>query len=96
MLRASTAKQFIEWLAYNEFEPFGEWRDDYRTASIVQMIHNVAVKKEHQKKLEEFVLKFGEQTKKQTWQQQKALFMMMVGAPEHMFTSPKTADEANG
>lgn len=79
MLRGMTAKQFFEWIAFDELEPFGEERDDIRTASIVQMIHNVNVKAGHQKKLSDFILKFGDpQPHKQTWQQQKALFLMMM------------------
>ncbi len=81
MLRSLTAKQFYEWVAYNELEPFGEWRDDYRAASIAQMIYNVAVEKQYRKNdIGQFVLKFGEQTRRQTPEQQKALFMLMVGA----------------
>jgi hypothetical protein len=78
MLRSMPATMFFEWIAYSTLEPFGEERDDYRAASICQMIHNINVKREHQKKLTDFVLNFGET--KQTWQQQKALFMMMVTA----------------
>jgi hypothetical protein len=80
MLRQMTGRQFYEWVAYAEMEPFGERRDDYRAASIVQMIHNSVVKKEHQKSMDKFLLPFGEETHKQTPQQQKALFFMMVGA----------------
>jgi hypothetical protein len=61
MLRSITAKQFQEWEAYAKLEPFNELRDDYRFASIVAMIFNMAVAVKDRKTLAEFVLPFGEQ-----------------------------------
>ena len=62
MLREWTAKQFIEWEAFIELEPWSfdpELRADYRTAAICQMIYNTQVtKKADLKKLEEFLLHF--------------------------------------
>ena len=63
MLRTNSAKQFFGWLAYSEIEPFGELRDDYRAASIREMIYNTSVvKKEDRRPLEDFLLPFGEKT----------------------------------
>lgn len=64
MLRSITAKQFSEWIAYAALEPFDERRQDYRIASIVQMIFNMAVDVKNRKTIEEFVLPFGEQEEK--------------------------------
>lgn len=44
MLRELTAKQLLEWRAYDELDPFGEERDDYRAASIREMVFNMSGK----------------------------------------------------
>lgn len=82
LLRRFTAKQFRDWEIYNELEPFGEIRADYRAASISSMIFNMAVEPKHRKPLKEFLLKF-EQTgekPKQTWQQQLQLLKILSAA----------------
>lgn len=38
--------QYCTWLAYNQLDPFLVERDDWRSASIVNMIHNVNVTKQ--------------------------------------------------
>ncbi len=58
MLRSMGWRQFQRWMWYEQMEPFGQLRSDYLTAMIVQMAHNVAVKKEDQKSIETFLLKF--------------------------------------
>ena len=80
MLRSLTAKQFIEWEHYARLEPFDELRADYRTASIREMLHNMAVVAKHRKPLDYFLLKYGdavedepEQRQGQTWQEKKAV-----------------------
>jgi Protein of unknown function (DUF4035) len=63
-------------LAYKKIEPFRELREDYRNASVVQVIANTMGRGKKQKAftLEEMRLKFGEQEKKkQTWQEQLAI-----------------------
>lgn len=42
MLREITWEQFLEWRMYDDLDPFGEDRDDYRFASIVQALWNIA------------------------------------------------------
>lgn len=64
--RRLSAKDFQQWMWYEEVEPFGQLRDDYRTAQIVAMVHNAAVDSEHQKSTNEFLLKFGEPKRKRT------------------------------
>lgn len=87
-----TAKRFMEWENYAVLEPFNELRDDYRTASIVQMIANVnRGSKDAPYKLEDFLLKFGEPEKKprkQSWEEQLAFAKIIAmaqnaGAVEH-------------
>lgn len=84
MLRSLTAKQFRNWELYDEMEPFGEKRADYRTASIVQVIANVNRGTQTPAyKLEDFVLPFGDEpsTKpKQSWQEQLKLLTVFSSA----------------
>jgi len=84
MLRSLTAKQFAEWEHYARLEPFGEVRDDYRAASIAVMIANVnRGPKQPSYKLEDFLLKFGDdvqQNRPQTWQEKLAIARAIVVA----------------
>lgn len=41
MLREMDAIEWIEWQVYMGLEPFGEWRDDVRAASICTTLANV-------------------------------------------------------
>jgi hypothetical protein len=63
MLRAMSAKHFRDWEAYAQIEPFDEMRQDYRIASVVAMIFNMAVKAGDRKPIKEFLLQFGEEAK---------------------------------
>ena len=83
ILRGLTAKQFRAWEHYAELEPFDETRADYRAASIVQMLYNVnRGSKQKAVALEDVVLKFGAQEKKdqqkQTPQQQFAILKVLA------------------
>jgi hypothetical protein len=40
MLASITARQFQEWRAYADIEPFDERRADYRAAQVVQAVRN--------------------------------------------------------
>ena len=64
-----SARRFAEWMWYEQVEPFGELRADYRSAQVVSMIHNVAVKPEHQKTVEAFLLKFDAKKKQSVAEQ---------------------------
>lgn len=86
-----TAKQFRAWQHYFELEPFDETRQDYRIASIVQMLYNVnRGKNSPVGKLQDFVLKFGEQEErpKQTTQQQLSLLQVLA----HMHANDPTPE----
>lgn len=64
MLGQISTRQFQEWRAYADLEPFDEERADLRSAQIVQAIFSVHRRK-HQgpPKLKDCVLRFGEQDK---------------------------------
>jgi len=65
MLRSLTAKQFMEWEYYAQLEPFNELRQDYRVASILQMLANVnRGPNDKPYSLADFLLNFGEQEPK--------------------------------
>ncbi len=86
MLRSLTAKQFAEWRAYAAIDPFEETRQDYRIASIVQMLANVnrdPKRRQTPYELEEMRLKFGErnvQERRQTRETHIALIKAYVQA----------------
>lgn len=61
MLRQMPPAQIRDWMIYEQVEPFGELRADYRAASIRETIHNLAVKKAYRKPVSAFLLKIGEQ-----------------------------------
>lgn len=78
--------QLRRWMEFEQLEPFGELRADYRTAQIVAMIHNVAVTPKDQKSIEEFLLKFGENRgKKQSVAEQ----VMILNAMAAAFSAPE-------
>jgi hypothetical protein len=83
LLRRITARQFAEWRVALRQCMFGERRQDYRAAQMVAMLHNVNVKKEHQKSIEYFLLKFDgepETRKRQSVKEQiMALNIMSMG-----------------
>jgi hypothetical protein len=61
MLRGMSARQFNEWRAYADLEPFDEVRADYRAAQVVQVLLNTYRKKgKAPVRLEECLLHFGE------------------------------------
>lgn len=79
MLRRITAKQFRAWAHYDQLEPFGEIRADYRTASIVQMIANVnRGKKQKPYTLQEMLLKFEEAEPKRKQSPQEQLSILNI------------------
>ncbi len=40
MHNALSLDQLLEWEAYNELDPIGEWRGDFRMASVMHIIVN--------------------------------------------------------
>jgi hypothetical protein len=87
MLRSITATQFMTWQAYAALEPFGEERDDYRAASIVQMLANVNRDPKKHKDgfaITDFLLRFGDsegpRAEKKDWKQMKAMTQFIAEA----------------
>ena len=61
MLRGMSARQFQEWRAYADLEPFDEERADLRAGSIVQAFLNTHGRRRGQRpyQLKDCVLRFG-------------------------------------
>lgn len=63
MLREMTWSQFLEWRAFDDLEPFGEERSDFRTAQVVQTLWNIHRDPKRNPDgwpLTDFVLAFGD------------------------------------
>jgi hypothetical protein len=81
MLREMTWREFREWMAFSELEPFDEVRADIRCAHIVATLLNL-----HRKKgaravtVQDVRLLFGDEKeiRRQTPQQQEAVAKMFV------------------
>jgi hypothetical protein len=53
-VRAMPYEEFVSWKTFFVIEPWG-WHDrEYRTASLLAMLLNINVKKEHQKSVKDF------------------------------------------
>jgi tRNA uridine 5-carbamoylmethylation protein Kti12 len=86
MLRRLTARQFINWEIYDAIEPFGQLREDYRTAQIVSLLYNVnRGKHDKAKSVEDFLLKFEEPQPKQTWQEQLTYMKIFAAAQNRAY-----------
>lgn len=80
LLTTTTAKELLEWQAYDSIQPFGDERADLRAASIRHAVIAVhAKKKSDQPKLADCMLKF-EAKKKQTESQIEQLLKSLVRA----------------
>jgi hypothetical protein len=91
MLREISAKQFIEWIAFDELEPIGGLKDDYRAASIVATLVNLRRNVEKFPApipISNFLLKWGDELRNQpavkppqkTWQQLKLIGQVMAAS----------------
>lgn len=73
MLRGMSAREFNEWRAYADLEPFDEARSDLRAASIVQALLNTRRPKgKPPYKLQDCMLRFGVDAEPQQQDPEKA------------------------
>lgn len=57
------ARELVEWAAFYELEPFGEWRADLRMAVLASLIANANRDPEKRPEpftVDDFMLRFGE------------------------------------
>ena len=76
MLRSLSSLQFEKWRVYDELDPFGEERDDYRFASISQALWNIArnvLTNPNGWPITDFIVRFGD-------------------TPSYKYTSPQTLE----
>lgn len=65
MLSEMTARQYEEWRAFYQIEPFGPWRDSVNAAVVAQQVHNVLGGKA---KLKSFIPTFGTRDTSKDWE----------------------------
>ena len=62
-----SAREFAEWMAYSQIEPWGEERADLRAALICKVLADINTPKGKQRaKLEDFMLRFDREKSTQT------------------------------
>jgi hypothetical protein len=102
MLRGLTAREFAEWRAYADLEPFDETRADLRAASIVSAYLNTHRRKgQPPYKLEHCLLRFGSEAapKARTPQQARAEvrrtmdMLMLIFNDQPKTTTPRAKRE---
>ena len=71
MLRELTAKQFLEWEAFSMLEPLSEVREDYRAASIREMVFNMAVDGKNRRPLKDFLLEWEPESPEEAEERQR-------------------------
>lgn len=78
MLRGITTRQFEEWRAYADLEPFDETRADLRSADVVRTLVNLFGRRkgEPPHKLQDFLLRFGSEGQKPTTPEKARLQVM--------------------
>jgi hypothetical protein len=86
MLRSITIRQFQEWRAYADLEPFDEERADARAAQVVQAIHTHSRSKATPKSLKDCMLRY-ERPKKLTVEERRAQIRDIIRS---MAAAPKT------
>lgn len=93
LTRVMSARLFTDWMQFAALEPFGDNRADYHAALIAMVIANVnrdSKRKPQPFKINDFLLRWKEANtdiagtahppRKQTWQEQKALFLAIAKA----------------
>lgn len=95
MLREISWRKFLRWYAYEQLEPFGERRADYRAASIVTMLANVNrdPKKGRPFKIDDFVLSFDAPVSVTKRQQSLEFQKKVLEAIALAYTAPNARDD---
>jgi hypothetical protein len=79
-----SSREFAEWLAYFELEPFGEERADLRSGIVASTIANVNRDPKRRRRAfrpEDFMPRFGpRERKRSSWQEQLSLVEMLNAA----------------
>jgi hypothetical protein len=88
MLSLISTRQFVEWKAYAELEPFDERRADYRSADVVRTLLNLFARQRGQSSyaLDDCLVRFGDDAaqrqevdpKKAQAEVRRAMLMLMA------------------
>lgn len=94
MLAGMSLPLFLEWMDYNDREPFGEERADLRCGIIAHVIASVNARKGKRYKVSDFMPKFDQQSggsrrPKQTTAQMQATFLAFAEAQNKMMLQKK-------
>jgi len=85
---AMSSHEFSEWMAFSQLQPFGEWRDDFRMATLAAVIVNVMTRTKESDKVhtaQDFMPDFEKaldeakaqediSDQERTWQKVKTIF----------------------
>lgn len=92
LLDELTSEQVSEWIAYDQLDPIGTWREDYRHAALCSLITNFVRSIYGKKGQVEFTKysefmpewdagkRYKEEVKEQTVEEQKAAIMRIADA----------------
>lgn len=81
MLKLFTAKQFFDWQAYYQLEPFGGERDDLNAANVAQVVANVnRGKNQRPYTLDDMRLKWEQERPERTSEQLFAMLKLIAAA----------------
>jgi len=75
-----TENELVEWMAFYQIDPFGEWREDLRNAQLCALLAEInrdRKKKSSPYKIADFML-FMPPKKKQSAEELKAALMQLV------------------
>lgn len=88
MLEQLTAKQLAEWEAYNNIDPVGEWRNDFKFSYMASIISNLMIQAYGKKgsemtKINDFLLQWDkeeEEPKKQSVEEMKRVLLGLAAS----------------
>lgn len=83
-----TAKQLAEWEAYNNIDPVGEWRNDFKFSYMASIISNLMIQAYGKKgsemtKINDFLLQWDkeeEEPKKQSVEEMKRVLLGLAAS----------------
>jgi hypothetical protein len=79
LLSRTDSHELTEWMAYEQIDPFGEWRADWRAAMLASVMANIWRGKNTKATTpDDFMPEFGPR-KEQTWQDMRNMADVIFG-----------------
>jgi len=99
-LQELTSTQLSEWEAFNQLEPIGEWRSDFRASFLATVVTNIAKsvwgkKGAKMSKVDDFLFKWGEQELEQEYNEPKEQTMEEMEQAVHAIARAFGGDKKN-